>query len=203
MSEHQSSCEAALVSGAWNRAAEEALVWARHPESSGSRDPRPHFVLNVVQLIKGQFAEAWTSHALSLQEADDITRVKLWVEELVAGHIDQAAAHLVMGLFLSQSGQSEQSVQSYKTAAGLAPQSAYPHYFLAQIHERANHVEMAIKEYREAIRLDPGYAQARTNLGVAYQEQGRLEMAIPQYREVIKLNPNDGVAHANLACALA
>ena len=37
-------------------------------------------------------------------------------------------------------------------AAKLMPQSAYPHYFLAQIHERANHLEMAIKEYKEAYR---------------------------------------------------
>ena len=203
MSEQQISCESALLNGSWERAADEALAWARHPETSGRRDPRPHFVLNVVQLIRGQFAEAWTSHALSLQETDDIARVKVSIEGLVAGHVDHAAPHLVMGLFLSQSGQSEESMQSYRMAAKLAPQSAYPHYFLAQIHERANHIEMAIKEYREAVRLDPAYAQARTNLGVAYQEQGRLEMAIPQYREVIKLNPNDAVAHANLACALA
>ena len=203
MSQHQTTCEAALLSGAWARAAEEALVWARHPETSGKRDPRPHFVLNVVHLLKGQFAEAWTSHALCLQDPDDIARVRAWVETLVAAHPDQATAHLVMGLFLSQSGESERSLQSYRTAAQLAPASAHPHYFLAQIHERANHVEMAIKEYREAVRLDPSYAPARTNLGVAYQEQGKLEMAIPQYREVIKLNPSDAVAHANLACALA
>ena len=80
MSEHQISCEAALLSGAWDRAAEAALAWARHPEPGGRRDPRPHFVLNVVQLLNGRFAEAWTSHALSLQEADDIAQVKTWLE---------------------------------------------------------------------------------------------------------------------------
>jgi len=69
MSQYQTTCEAALLSGAWERAAEEALAWARHPEPTGSRDPRPHFVLNVVQLIKGQFAEAWTSHAMSHDRA--------------------------------------------------------------------------------------------------------------------------------------
>jgi hypothetical protein len=99
MTEHQTTCEAALLSGAWERAAEQAFAWARHPDTPGSRDPRPHFVLNVVQLIKGQFAEAWTNHAMSLQDADDIARVKEWVEGLVAAHADQAAAHLAMGLF--------------------------------------------------------------------------------------------------------
>ena len=203
MSEYQTRCEAAMLSGDWERAAQDALAWARHPDSTDQSDPRPHFVLNVVHLIKGQFADAWSSHAKCLQEPEDIARVKGWVEALVASHAGDASAHLVMGLFLAQSGQSEQSMQSYKEAAKLAPQSAYPHYFLAQIHERASHLEMAIKEYREAVRLDPAYAPARTNLGVAYQEQGKLEMAIPQYREVIKLHPSDSVAHANLACALA
>ncbi|HET8721702.1 MAG TPA: tetratricopeptide repeat protein, partial [Nitrospira sp.] len=163
MSQHQNTCEAALLSGAWEQAAEAALAWARHPAPGAPRDPRPHFVLNVIHLIKGQFAEAWSSHALCLQDPDDIARIKAWVETLVAAHPDQATVHLVMGLFLSQSGQSELSMQSYRTAAKLAPHSAHPHYFLAQIHERANHVEMAIKEYREAVRLDPAYAPARTN----------------------------------------
>ena len=151
-----------------------------------------------------EFAEAWKTHPKCLQEPEDIAQVKEWIEEFVARQSEQAYAHLVMGLFLAQSGQSEQSIAAYKESAKLAPQSAYPHYFLAQIHERANHLEMAIKEYREAVRLDPSYAPARTNLGVAYQEQGRLEMAIPQYREVIKLNRRTtATAHANLACALA
>src|SRR5262245_48338561 len=119
MSVHQTTCDAALLTGDW--------VWAGHPTATGQHDPGADFVLNVVQLIKGQFAEAWTSHAMALQEPGDIAEIKIWLEGLVAGHTDHAAAHLIMGLFLSQSGQSEQSMQSYKTASPLAPQSAYPH----------------------------------------------------------------------------
>src|SRR5437870_9507720 len=192
-----------LLEGRWDQAQQTALAWARHPATGADRDSRPHFVLNVIHLLRGEFAEAWNIHPKCLQEPEDIAQVKEWIEEFVARQSEQAYAHLVMGLFLAQSGQSEQSIAAYKQSAKLAPQSAYPHHFLAQIHERANHLEMAIKEYREAVRLDPSYVPARTNLGVAYQEQGRLEMAIPQYREVIKLNPSDSVAHANLACALA
>lgn len=203
MTDYQAQCETMLLEGQWDQAQQAALAWARHPATGTDRDPRPHFALNVIHLLRGEFAEAWNTHPKCLQEPEDIAQVKEWIEGFVARQSTQAYAHLVMGLFLAQSGQSEQSVASYKESAKLAPQSAYPHYFLAQIHERANHLEMAIKEYREAVRLDPSYAPARTNLGVAYQEQGRLEMAIPQYREVIKLTPNDATAHANLACALA
>ena len=66
-------------------------------------------------------------------------------------HPDNPYLNLVQGMFLAQSGQSEQSVVFYKEAARLAPQSAYPHYFSGSDPERANHLEMAIKEYREAV----------------------------------------------------
>ena len=95
----------------WEQAAREALAWALvRNQRIGILD---HFALNVVQLIKGQFAEAWSSRALA-QEPDDIAQVKSWLDGLVARHADQPNAHLVMGLFLSQSGQSEQSMQSYR-----------------------------------------------------------------------------------------
>ena len=97
MIEHQTTCETALLNGDWEQAAHEALAWARHPKSTERRDPRPHFALNVVHLIKGQFAEAWSSHAQSLQEPDDIAQVKSWLDELVTRHADQPTAHLVMG----------------------------------------------------------------------------------------------------------
>ncbi|HEX2055038.1 MAG TPA: tetratricopeptide repeat protein, partial [Nitrospiraceae bacterium] len=203
MSDFEERIEAALVAGEWDTAFDAASAWAVALERSADRNSRPFFALNVVHLIRGEFAAAWKMHAKGLEDPGDIEQVKIWVEGIRDRHPDRANAHLLVGLFLSQAGQSEQSIEVYKTAARLDPQSAYPHYFLAQIHERAARPELAIKEYREAVRLNPGFAPARTNLGVAYQDQGRLEMAIPQYREVIKLNPNDAVAHANLACALA
>ena len=104
------------------------------------RDPRPHFALNVIYLLRGEFAEAWNTHSKCLQEPEDIALVKTWIEGFVARQPEQANAHLVMGLFLAQSGQSEQSIASYKESIKLAPQSAYPHYFVAQIHERADHL---------------------------------------------------------------
>ena len=155
MPDHQTPCEAALLSGQWDVAETEARAWARHLPEGKEKDPRPHFALNAVHLIRGQFADAWQAHSRCLSEADDIAEVKQWVESFVGRQQENAHAHLIMGLFLAQSGESELSMKSYKEAAKLAPESAYPHYFLAQIHERANHLEMAIKEYREAVRLAP------------------------------------------------
>ncbi|MDR4473569.1 MAG: tetratricopeptide repeat protein [Nitrospira sp.] len=147
--------ETALLAGDWDRLGYEAGAWVRAIEEAGEKDPRPYFALNVTHLIRGEFADAWRVHAHALQEAADIDRVGDWLRTILKQHPDNAQMNLIQGMFLAQSGQSEQSVVFYKEAAKLAPQSAYPHYFLAQIHERADHLEMAIKEYREAVKLDP------------------------------------------------
>ena len=170
-------CESAILAGAWDTLLTEASAWSKRQEAAETKDPRPYFAENVVYLLRGQFADAWKAHALCLEAQDDIAAVKSWVDSLIARAPDNGHAHLVLGLFLSQSGRSEQSVPCYKEASRLSPTSAYPHYFLAQVHERASRLELAIKEYRDAVRLAPDYVPARTNLGVAYQEQGKLEMA--------------------------
>ncbi len=54
------------------------------------------------------------THAKCLEESEDIAQVKEWIEGFVARQPEQANAHLVMGLFLAQSGQSEQSIAAYK-----------------------------------------------------------------------------------------
>ena len=137
MPDYHAQCETAMLDGRWDAVEPEARAWARNLPDGVEKDPRPHFALNVVHLIRGQFADAWQTHKRCLEEADDIAVVRQWVEDMLSRHQDNAQAQLVMGLFLSQSGESEQSMKSYKEAAKLAPTSAHPHYFLAQIHERA------------------------------------------------------------------
>ena len=79
MPDYQARCESALLEGRWDAAEQEALTWASHLPAGMTKDPRPHFARNVVQLIRGQFAEAWKTHAHCLQETDDITQVRVWV----------------------------------------------------------------------------------------------------------------------------
>src|SRR5215216_2861187 len=200
---HLEPIVAAVLRGDWDAVHAAASDWIA--TLGAQHDPLPHFAVNAVSLIRGDFKSAWAAHAKSLQEEGDIAAVRTWVDDLLQRHGDRATVQLLAGLCLSQSGQSDASMGRYKDAIRLEPTSpaaAHAHYFLGQIYERLDRMEVAIKEYREAVKLNPAYAPARTNLGVAYQQQGQLEMAIPQYREVLKLNP-DSVAHANLACALA
>ena len=101
MTDYQAQCEARLLEGQWDQAQQVALAWARHPSTGTDRDPRPHFALNVLHLLRGEFAEAWKTHAKCLEESEDIAQVKEWIEGFVARQPEQANAHLVMGLFLA------------------------------------------------------------------------------------------------------
>ena len=187
-----------IQAGKWDAVFEEAMKWLEVPDSG----PIPFFVVNAVSLLRGDFAQAWKVYPKAFQEEADIQIVRDWIQYLQTQFPDESHVCLIVGLFLAQSGNSEQAIASYERAGQLDPKSAYPYFFLAQIHQRKGHMDRAIKSYREAIKRDPTYVAARINLGVAYQEQGQLEMAIPQYREVLKLRPNDPVGHCNLACAL-
>ena len=198
MSEEQ-TIEQAFLRRDWDAVLDAATQWTQR-ETAG---PRAFFALNVVYLLKGEFALAWKMYAKSLQEEADIANVCEWVERLCESYPEDGSVHLLYGMFLAQSGQSEQSIKSYHTAMKLSPDSPFPHFFLAQIYQRMAQTDQAIKAYRQAVTLDPTYAAARLNLGAAYQDHGQLEMAIPQYRELIKLAPEATLGYVNLACALA
>jgi hypothetical protein len=107
MSIHQQQCEAALVAGAWDALFAESLAWSRDPD--GAKDPRPLFARNVVYLLQGRFADAWKTHALCLEAEKDIAAVGTWVKDLLDRHTDSGYTHLVMGLFLAQSGRTRRS----------------------------------------------------------------------------------------------
>ena len=76
MPDYQAQCEAMLLEGQWDQAQQTALAWARHPATGTDRHPRPHFALNVIHLLRGEFAEAWNSHPKCLQEPKTLPRSK-------------------------------------------------------------------------------------------------------------------------------
>lgn len=203
MSEIATQIEAAWIGGHLDAAQQLAEGWLRETEQQGLHDPRPAFTLNVGHLMSGDMAMAWAYHGRALQDAADIETVTTWLAQIRERQGDNGWLHLVTGLCLSQSGQSEPSMAHFKQAIMLLPTLPQPHQFLAQVYERAARTDMAIREYKEAVRLDGTYTPARAALGMLYQAQGQLELALPQFREVVRLRPNDAMGHGMLASALA
>jgi hypothetical protein len=88
--------EAAIVRAEWGALTEPAKAWIQ--SLGGTHDPRPYFALNTVQLVGGEFAAAWKTHALCLQEEHDIGVVRAWTDDLLQRHQDAASVYLVAGL---------------------------------------------------------------------------------------------------------
>lgn len=137
--------EAAWAGGDWGTTHALAETWLREVSAGGGHDPRPAFALNVGYLIQGEMAKAWTFHDQALQEVEDIDTVTTWLREMRERHPSNGYLQLVMGLCLSQGGQSEHSIESFKQAIAALPALPHPHFFLGQVYERATRTDLAIK----------------------------------------------------------
>src|SRR5919201_6276772 len=116
-----------MFSGNWPAVFDAAIAWGEHLLAVGRQDPRPQFARNVVHLLRGEFREAWQIHAAALQDPEDLRVVRQWVDEMLEHHRENPSVQLVAGLFMSQAGESEQSVDRYKETIRLAPRSPYAH----------------------------------------------------------------------------
>lgn len=197
--EYESGLNDAIRQGKWDVVYQEAQRWSNQDECG----PLPYFALNVVCMLRGDFAEAWQVYPRAFGDEGDAQSIQKWMERLREQRSNDPNVLLFEGVFYTQSGLLEDAAVLFEQVGALAPHSPYPYFFLAQIYQVKDRIDQAIKAYREAIKRDPTYVAARLKLGVAYQEQGQLEMAIPQYREALKLRPEDSFGHTNLACALA
>ena len=195
----QDKIESAIQSGQWDHVGELAQQWSQEPDNG----PVPFFLLNVVYLLRGDFARAWQVFPKALEEESHKENVRTWIVRLRGAFPEDPNFLLVEGVFLTQCGKLEDAIGDFDRVAALDPGSPFPFFFLGQIYHRQERIDLAVKAYREAIRRNPSFVEARLKLGLAYQEQGQLEMAIPQYREVLKLRPEEAIGHTNLACALA
>ena len=124
MIDYAKKIEEAIIQGEWTTVSDTAEAWVC--AAGLKHDPRPYFALNVVQLLRGEFGAAWHTHERSLQDAAHIDAVKGWVDALVTDHPANTSVYLIAGLFLAQSGQSEQSVLRYKEAIRLDPGASTP-----------------------------------------------------------------------------
>jgi len=65
MEPYKQRIEDAMVRAEWAALIEPAEAWIH--SLGGEHDPRPHFALNTVQLVRGEFGAAWETHAHCLQ----------------------------------------------------------------------------------------------------------------------------------------
>jgi tetratricopeptide (TPR) repeat protein len=100
---------------------------------------------------------------------------------------DNYFAYNSIGVYLEQSGQTNESIVAYSKAIAINPTFEDAHYNLATLYMRIGRLEDAIKHYRIALNLNPGKIVALNNLAAVYVRKGRIDEAIPLVQKALEL----------------
>jgi serine/threonine-protein kinase len=134
--------------------------------------PEPRLALGVVQLMRGQSAEA----AATLQHAADLANAN----DAVARRIGQAYA---------DNNRKADAERFLRTAIALRPDYWENHNALGRFLASQGRYEDAKTPFREVIRLRPLSDTGYTNLAGMYFYRGQRELAEPLLKESIRIQP--------------
>ena len=74
-STYKTNIETAIPTGQWDVVYDEASCWSEQADCG----PLPFFAVNVVCLLRGDFAQAWRVHPQALGEEADVQLVREWM----------------------------------------------------------------------------------------------------------------------------
>ncbi|MDR4485687.1 MAG: hypothetical protein R3B95_21265, partial [Nitrospirales bacterium] len=100
----------AIRQGEWDVVYAEARQWS---EQAGC-GPLPYFALNVVCMLRGNFAEAWKVYPRAFAEEADVQLLQEWMARLRIQGSDSSNVLLFEGVFYTQSGRLEEAVVRYE-----------------------------------------------------------------------------------------
>ncbi len=183
----------------------EALDAANHAISLDPALPEAHLALGVVQLGRGQSAEAGISFtkAQELAPADDAVCRRIaeayaalgrdeTAEEMYQRAVDLRPDfwenHNALGKYFLSRGQLEQAKESFTRITELRPESDMGFSQVAVTLMFAGEFEEAVPLLQATLRIKPT-SRVHNNLGFAYFAQGRFQEAAEQFESATKIAP--------------
>jgi predicted O-linked N-acetylglucosamine transferase (SPINDLY family) len=118
-----------------------------------------------------------------LDEAVDLYRSELAIRP-------NAISLTNLGTVLYEQHKLAQSIDSYRQALMLDPETEMAHNNLGVALCDQGRLDDAVASYRRAIAIRFDYAEAHRNLGAALKEQGQLEAAVACFRQALALKPD-------------
>ena len=154
------------------------LLAATRSPVSAQRSPDGH------SLARSYFAAAQKALA-----AGDSTAAIEKLNLSVQADANYAEAYMLLGLTEFHIGQTAKSIEHYRRALQLQPQSYSGHYNLALAYLREHKVEEGRAQLEQAVKLDPNQADAAYDLAIVLLEQNRPAKALGYLTRAQKLNP--------------
>ena len=119
--------------------------------------------------------------------------------ELSPGNAD---FHILTGVLLATTGQTEQAIESFRQAAALRPNDPSSLNNLANALRQAGRPEEAVDAYRQAMQIQPDFPEVYANMSNALLDLGRADEAIEACRKAITLQPGYSGAYNDMGNAL-
>lgn len=113
------------------------------------------------------------------------------------GHVDEMQFELT-----GQPDLATQSIEAYKKALALAPESSVIMERLAEIYAKSQHIRDAVEQAQAALEIDPNnveahrllariYVRTLGDLGAGDVQKENLDKAIAQFQAILKIQPDD------------
>ena len=125
----------------------------------------------------------------------------LWTHTLACTP-DNAIAHVNLGNFLLQKGQTDEAITQYQAALQNRPDYAAAQNNLGNALRQEGRLDEAMIHFQKAVAISPDYAKARQNLGLVLAQKGLVDQAVVEFRKVWAIQPDNAEACYNLAILL-
>ncbi len=138
---------------------------------------------------------------IAIQKGDPKQAVRL-IGRAAALRPDDAVIHANLAEAYRALGDTDRTVDCYRTALRLDANHANMHNNLALALMSRREFEAAIGHFRAAIQLQPDFAAAHHGLGKALQTVGQFEFARDSFLAAARLLPGHATCHVSLAHVL-
>ena len=116
---------------------------------------------------------------------------------LDTGHPRPEQVHFNLGLSYAASGDKDQALWHYHTAARINPRYAEPYIALGTFWLEEKNFEESLRYSFRALEIAKDSAKAHNNVGVALLYQGKPEEAAGHFKEALRIDPGYIIAKKN------
>jgi adenylate cyclase len=162
-------------------------------EKALALDPQSASLNAMLAFVHAGMARlAWVDTEETLRTAEALVSRALELDQ------ENADAHMVDGLLLTQRRRHDEAAAASRRAVELAPGSADCAAFAASVLARADFGDEAVVEIERTLRLSPICPANYFGIkGLAYRIAGRLDEALAAFKDYAERSP--GFAHADMA----